>query len=179
MNAKDFRYQILPIHTKLLRYADRILQDTEQARDVIQDVFLKLWQKKEHLKNIDNVEAYAIQITKNRCFDLLKRQQTEQLQQHHEQKIASTTTILDTLELSEAARQVRQLIHRLPPLQRIIMQMRDLEQLNYEEIAEITGLSVNAVRVNLSRARKKVREHYKNNNHDEPARYKKIDESIF
>jgi RNA polymerase sigma-70 factor (ECF subfamily) len=64
----------------------------------------------------------------------------------------------ELLENADSVVLIKQIISGLPELQRTIIQLRDIEQLEYEEIAEATELNVNAIRVNLSRARKKVRD---------------------
>jgi RNA polymerase sigma-70 factor (ECF subfamily) len=64
----------------------------------------------------------------------------------------------DHLEINETAGLIKRIITGLPDIQRTIIHLRDIEQLEYDEIAEATELNVNAIRVNLSRARKKVRD---------------------
>ena len=84
-----------------------------------------------------------------------------------------TIDVHSNFEFSEAASLVKQLINQLPELQKNIMYLRDIEQLEYGEIAELTGLQINAIRVNLSRARKKVRDEYLKMNANENYRNKK------
>jgi RNA polymerase sigma-70 factor (ECF subfamily) len=71
------------------------------------------------------------------------------------------------------------LILKLPDLQRTVMQLRDIEQLSYEEIAEVTELKINAIRVNLSRARKKVRDEFLKLRENEDRRSKTITATLF
>lgn len=144
---------------KLLRFAHRILQDEESARDVLQDVFLKLWQKRDELEKVESLEAFAMRMIRNRCLDVIRTHRTVSMdvvkrnqlpeEEHHE---------TDHLEIADSAVLVRKIIAELPDLQRTVIRLRDIEQLEYEEIAEVTQLNVNAIRVNLSRARKKVRD---------------------
>jgi RNA polymerase sigma factor (sigma-70 family) len=70
------------------------------------------------------------------------------------------------LNITESANQIKKLINQLPDLQRTVMYLRDIEQLSYDEIAETTELQINAIRVNLSRARKKVRDEFLKLNED-------------
>jgi RNA polymerase sigma-70 factor (family 1) len=161
MVASDFKTKVLPLSKKLLRFAVRFMKDEDEARDVVQDVFLKLWQKKEELEQIENMEAFAMRMTRNRCFDILRANKVVPIDAETDRKMKQETIdVHSQIELSEAAGQVKKLIDRLPDLQRNVMRLRDIEQLEYEEIAELTGLQVNAIRVNLSRARKKVRDEY-------------------
>ncbi|HZL12428.1 MAG TPA: sigma-70 family RNA polymerase sigma factor [Prolixibacteraceae bacterium] len=159
MLARDFKTDVLPISNKLLRFALQILQDDEEAKDVLQDVFLKLWQKRDELGKVENLEAFAMRMIRNRCLDVIRSRRTVSLEvikklQFAEEESAAT----NHLDYAESAGLVKQIIGELPDLQRTIIHLRDIEQLEYEEISEATQLNVNAIRVNLSRARKKVRD---------------------
>jgi len=145
--------------SKLLRFARQILQNEEEAKDVIQDIFLKLWQKREELANVDNLEAFTIRMTRNKCLDVVRARRTvsmEVIKKKGKEEEESSDT--DYLENSEMSGLVKRIITKLPDIQRTIIHLRDIEQLEYEEIAEATELNVNTIRVNLSRARKKVRD---------------------
>ncbi len=175
MIARDFKTQVLPVSKKILRFATHFLKDEERARDVVQDVFLKLWQKKETLDNVENIEAFAMRMTRNRCLDVIRANKVSASHEEPDKRLkAETPDSQTTLELSEAASLVKSLIGTLPELQRTVMQLRDIEQLSYDEIAEITQLKVNTIRVNLSRARKKVREEFLKMNENENRRSKTI-----
>jgi RNA polymerase sigma factor (sigma-70 family) len=168
MVASDFKIKVLPVSKKVLRFATHFLKDEDEARDVVQDVFLKLWQKREELDQIENMEAFAMRMTRNRCLDIIRASKTVPMDAETDRQLKQVSIdVHSKIELSEAASQVKQLIAGLPDLQRQVMQLRDVEQLDYEEIAELTGLQVNAIRVNLSRARKKVRDEYLKLNSDE------------
>ena len=179
MVVGDFKIKVLPVSKKLLRYASHFLRDDDEARDVVQDIFLKLWQKKEELDQIENIEAFAMRMTRNRCLDIIRAGKTVPIDAETNRKLKQETIdVHSKVELSEAAGQVKQLISRLPDIQQKVMHLRDIEQLEYEEIAELTGLQVNAIRVNLSRARKKVRDEYIKMNRDEDHGYKTIATSL-
>lgn len=145
--------------SKLLRFALQILQDEESAKDVLQDVFLKLWQKRDELEKVESLEAFAMRMIRNRCLDVIRARHTvsmEVVKQH--QLPEEEHHDADHLEIADSAILVKKIVAELPDLQRTVIQLRDIEQLEYEEIAEVTQLNVNAIRVNLSRARKKVRD---------------------
>jgi len=159
MLARDFKTDVLPISNKLLRFATQILQNEEEAKDVLQDVFLKLWQKRDELGKVENLEAFAFRMTRNRCLDLIRLRRTISIDSlkksgFRDEECSET----DYLDLTNSVDQVKRIIAELPDLQRTVIQLRDIEQLEYGEIAEATDLNVNAIRVNLSRARKKVRD---------------------
>ena len=72
MNQKRFLQQIEPIKDKMFRLARRLLVSKEAAEDATQDVLVKLWKRKETLKTYDNLEAFAMTVTKNHCLDELR-----------------------------------------------------------------------------------------------------------
>ncbi|NQU86364.1 MAG: sigma-70 family RNA polymerase sigma factor [Mariniphaga sp.] len=161
MVAKDFKTKVLPVSNKLLRFASHFLKDEDEARDAVQDVFLKLWQKRNNLGEIENIEAFAMRMTRNRCLDMIRARKVVPISEEVERQMKEETTdVHSKVELSESATIIRKLINKLPDLQRTVMHLRDIEQYTYDEIAEITELQINAIRVNLSRARKKVRDEF-------------------
>ena len=161
MVAKDFKTKVLPVSNKLLRFATLFLKDEEEARDVVQDVFLKLWQKRDDLNEIINIEAFAMRMVRNKCLDTIRARKVVAMDEETERSLKQKTTdVHSKIELSESATIIKKLINKLPDLQRTVMQLRDIEQLTYEEIADVTKLQINAIRVNLSRARKKVRDEF-------------------
>ncbi len=160
MLAKEFKTSVLPLSSKLHRYALYYTKNEEEAQDVVQDVFLKLWKKRKELKDIENLEAFAIRMIRNKCLDLFRSSTNKTYSLEDQTPNIGNEAHGDLnkeLELSESAILIRKLIGELPELQMQVMKMRDIDQLKYEEIAEITTMNINAIRVNLSRARKKVR----------------------
>jgi len=159
MLPRDFKTDVLPLSNKLLRFALQILQNEEEARDVLQDIILKLWQKREELGKVENLDAFAMRMIRNRCLDVIRSRRTvslEVVKKHSLPDEESSET--DHLEITETTGLIKRIIAELPDIQRTIMHLRDIEQLDYDEIAEATEMNVNAIRVNLSRARKKVRD---------------------
>jgi len=180
MVARDFKTNVLPVSKKLLRFATHFLKDEDEAKDVVQDVFLKLWQKRDSLAEIENIEAFAMRMTRNRCIDVVRANKVVSIDAETDRKLkAKSVDVHLQYEFNESANQIKLLINKLPDLQRTVMQMRDIDQLTYEEIAEITDLNANAIRVNLSRARKKVRDEFLKINSNENTRNKNITATLF
>ena len=180
MVAKEFKTNVLPHSKKLLRFATHFLKDEDLARDVVQDVFLKLWQKRDSLEEVESIEAFTMRMTRNRCLDVIRANKTVPIDAETDRKLKEKTVdVHSKVELSESANQIKKLISKLPDLQRTVMQLRDIEQFSYEEIAETTDLKVNAIRVNLSRARKKVRDEFLKLNSNENTRNTTITSSLF
>jgi len=180
MIARDFKTNILPVSKKLLRFATHFLKDEDEAKDVVQDVFLKLWQKRDELEKVDNIEAFAMRMTKNRCLDVIRACKTIPISADTDRKMKEESVdVHSQVEFSESANQIKKLINQLPDLQRTVMYLRDIEQLTYDEIAETTELQLNAIRVNLSRARKKVRDEFLKLNDDGNKKNSRITANLF
>lgn len=171
----------MPLSNKLLCFALHLIQDEEDARDAVQDVFLKLWQKRDSLDLIENMEAFAMRMTRNRCLDLLRERSSAANGNLRlvRQKKDNFHNLQDEIELSETALLIRKLISLLPDIQQTVMYLRDVEQYEFEEIAKITEMNVNAIRVVLSRARKKVREELLKQQHDGTGNHQRQTAELF
>jgi len=158
MTIEKFKEDILPMKNKLFRMALRLLNSTAEAEDVIQEIFLKLWSKRETLMEYRSIEAFSMTMTKNLCLDKLKAKSSKNLGLEHAALKDSSDNPYQQMDVKDTIKKVHEIIDQLPEQQKIIIQMRDIENCDYDEIAEVTQLSLNNIRVNLSRARKKVRD---------------------
>lgn len=159
MQITDFKLQVLPLSKKMFRFAEQLLKDNEEAKDIVQDVFLKLWQMRNELSRIESHEAFIMRMVRNKCLDHIRARRTVSMDEEISQKIyRQSATETDRFEMTDTANRIGMLMQELPEQQKTIMYMRDIENHEYEVITEVTGLNTNAVRVALSRARKKVRD---------------------
>jgi RNA polymerase sigma factor (sigma-70 family) len=158
MNPEEFKIKVLPLKHKLFRVAFRMLGSVEEAEDSVQDALIKLWTRRDELENYTSLEAFSMTITKNLCLDRIRSKafRTERLSDR--EVITLKEDPGELMEKNDFTGFVRKIIDNLPDQQKLIMQMRDIEGLEYEQIAEVMELNINAIRVNLSRARKKVRD---------------------
>lgn len=162
MDLQAFKQRILPVQGRLFRLARLFLRNREEAEDALQDVLLRLWTNRHQLDTCQSVEGLAVQMTKNLCLDRLKA--------HHRQKMTHGADLPDVpadgaspyrlAELTDSAGLMQQLIDALPEQQKLIVHLRDVEDYSFEEIEQLTGLSVNNIRVILSRARQRLRDGY-------------------
>ncbi|WP_420150844.1 RNA polymerase sigma factor [Spirosoma sp.] len=162
MDLQAFKQRILPVQGRLFRLAQLFLRNREEAEDALQDVLLRLWTNRQQLDAYHSVEALAVQMTKNLCLDKLKA--------HSKRKMADEADMLSVqaegfspyqqLEFADSADLIRNLIDTMPDQQKLILHLRDVEEYSFEEIEQITGLSVNNIRVILSRARQRLRDNY-------------------
>ena len=158
MNQKEFLNTVMPFKDKVFRLAKRLLVSTEEAEDATQEVLLKLWNNKSKIAEYNNVEAFSMTMTKNFCLDKLKSKQAQNLKLVHSNYKDEQTSLQKQVELNDSLGWVGKIIQELPEQQRMIIQLRDIEQYDYEEIAEMLDMNQTAIRVALSRARKTIRE---------------------
>ena len=158
MNQSDFLKVVLPFKDKVFRLAKRLLVSTEEAEDATQELVFKLWRNKEKLPDYKNVEAFAMTMTKNYCYDRLKSKQASNLTLVHSNYKEKETSLDKKVEYNDSVSLVHKLIEKLPEQQKTIIQLRDVEQYDFDEICKMVDMKPTAVRVALSRARKTIRE---------------------
>jgi len=158
MKQTEFLNIVLPFKDKLFRMAKRLLVSTEEAEDATQEILIKLWSKKNKMESYNNVEAFAMTMTKNLCLDRLKSKQAGNLKLVHSNYTDSSTSLQKDLEAKDSISWVERIMSELPEQQKMVLQLRDVEQYEYEEIEKLLDMKPTAVRVALSRARKTVRE---------------------
>lgn len=162
MTQTEFLNIVMPFKDKVFRLAKRLLISTEEAEDATQEVLLKLWNNKTKIAEYKNVEAFSMTMTKNFCFDKLKSKQAQNLKIVHSNYEEKSTPLQKQVELNDSVNWVAKIIEELPEQQRMIIQLRDIEEYDFDEIAKMLNMNNTAVRVNLSRARKAIRERLTN-----------------
>lgn len=159
MNLTEFKNSILPAKDKLYRMALRIVGDRAEAQDVVQEVFIKIWKKRAHLDEISNIDAFCMRMTKNLAIDKTRSKHKRTQSLGHGLDFAThSRNPHQQVETNDTINRVRQLMETLPTKQKMVMQLRDIEEMSYDEIAKSLDIPMNQVKVNLFRARKKIRE---------------------
>lgn len=153
MNQETFKHTVFVLKDKLYRFANRFLEHQEDAYDLVQEVMMKLWEKREELSKLGSVEGYAMNMVRNMAYNKIDRagRQAKYLQELPPDIQPEQYPSL-TQEL------ILKFIDALPEKQRLVMYLRDIEEYEIADIAKLTAIEENAVRVNLSRARTVVRE---------------------
>lgn len=144
----------------LLRMAIRYLENSDEAEDVVQDALLKLWFLRDRLEQYRSVDALAIVITKHLCINRLRGHRIEKVDLEQGISIGGGDNPEMKLVEEENMQEILEVISTLPDLQQAILRMKHIEGFEVEEIARLTGSTPIAVRTNLSRARKRVREQF-------------------
>ncbi|MDR1119515.1 MAG: sigma-70 family RNA polymerase sigma factor [Dysgonamonadaceae bacterium] len=158
MDKTSFNQLMTHLRPKLYRFALAFVGRTDEAEDVVQEIGIKLWERRGELDALRSVEAYAMSAVRNRCLDYARspHSRTDEWIEAHD--AAHEQTPYKSVEQSDMAAFVRRLIDRLPEQQQMVIRLRDIEGYELEEIAEILGMNGGTVRTSLSRARQKIRE---------------------
>jgi len=158
MTTEEFKNKVIPYSVKLYPMIFRILKNEEETRDALQELMLKLWNKRTELNQCSNLSAYIITIAKNYSFDLLKKKRPLVLNEKEEYKILNIEENGIDLEKREKHEYVHKAIEKLPENYKTVIQLRDIDGFSFEEIKEMTGYEITHIRVILSRARLKVKQ---------------------
>lgn len=164
MTESKFEELVIPLSSKLYSICIKLLSDSHEAKDCLQDVYIKLWTGKDKLLDVQNMAAYAATITRNSCLDRLRlRKQTVAIE-NIEQTVSSEAHSSSMLYTDERLQNLDVALKSLPELQQQVFRLRDIECLEFIEIAEQLNLNPENIRVILSRARRKLRDFFEKNN---------------
>lgn len=161
MQKISFRNDILPLKDKLFRLALCITRNREEAEDIVQDTMLRVWNRREEWNVWETVEGFCLTICRNLAID-----HSQKMDARHVELTPEVTELPDMaapdklMERDERLGLLHRLIAELPEKQRTILQLRDVEGKSYKEIAEILQLTEEVVKVNLFRARQRIKLKY-------------------
>ena len=153
MNQETFKNTVFVLKDEMYRFAKRFLVSSDEAQDLVQDLMMKFWQKKDELAGL-NIKSYALKCVKNECLNKLKHEIVKQnfadFQLHRSE--------LYKMEVNNLKEKIINFINELPEKQKMVIHLKDVEEYEVSEISEVLEMEENAVRVNLMRARQKVKE---------------------
>jgi len=158
MNEHEFLKITSPFRDKIFRVAKRLLVSIEEAEDATQEVLLKLWKHRQKMNGYNSPEAFAMTMTKNWCFDRLKSKQAQNLKIVHNNYEDPSKSLQKSIEINDSLHWIKIYMESLPTKQKLILQLRDIEQYEFNEIAKVLDMTETSIRVALSRARKSIRE---------------------
>jgi len=160
MDIEEYKKIIVPLRPQLLSIANRITKNVADSEDVVQDVCLRIWHRREEFSKYRNVAAYCTTMTKNLSIDRVRTKHytsDETLLKNH---VADEPSPDRLMEERDSRTAIRKIIKKLPPLQQKVLEMKDLHGYETHEIAAFMDITIEAVRNNLSRARKRLRDLY-------------------
>ncbi len=154
-----FTHLATNVRDRLYRLALRVTGDSGEAEDVVQDVLLSGWKKREEIVGLDNPPAWLLRMTRHRAIDLIR---SRTARSRRETAVApadrETLTPLRIAEGADTLAHVHRIIASLPERQRSVLQLREVEGMTYQEIGTATELSPEQVKVYLHRARTRIRQ---------------------
>ena len=152
----------MPATDKMYRYAFSILRNRDIAHDVVQDCLMKIWQNRKKLPEIRSIDSWVMRITRNQCYDWVK---VNRFSLHADREIERDDNALresiDTdqkILVNDQQNWLDKVVESLPQKQKEVYHLREVEEMNYQEIAEILSLSLGKVKITLHRSRAKIRE---------------------
>ena len=160
-DAENFKTTFLPMGRLMYAEAIRILGDAREAEDAVQDVYARLWERRDGLAAIANIRAYVLAMTRNRCITLAGSP-SRHFTDLTEADAGCAASISDEIEARDRMVKVMDIIDTLPDNQRLVITMHDIEGKSKEEIEHATDLSADNVRQILSRARRFIRSCFNN-----------------
>lgn len=156
MTHEQFKRIWIPLNSSFYKVAFHFLESEDEAKDAVQDLYVRLWNSKDSLDSILNPRAYGLTLIRNICIDRLR-----QLQSHRNEEMTQETTATaesDSVTIGrEEVRRLNQALDRLPRQYSEIMRYRFFKDMEINDISRITGLSQVNVRVIISRARQTLK----------------------
>jgi RNA polymerase sigma-70 factor (ECF subfamily) len=154
MTQETFKDTVFILKNEMCRFAKRFVMSSDEAEDVVQDLMVKFWQKKDELEKFGNLKSYALKSVRNECLNRLKHHDVRQgfadMQLHRSE--------LYSMEVNNLKEHIIGFINQLPEKQKMVIHLKDVEEYEVSEISVMLEMEENAVRVNLMRARQKVKE---------------------
>ena len=156
MNSKDFNNKIVSLAPRIYPVVVRFLGNKEDSEDALQEIMLRLWAKRSSLKDHPNPGGFAFLTARNYCLDKIKKKKIgfSDLSVHYDHK--ATDNSESKHEAEEAYKLIESILESLPENQRKVIILRDIDGLEFDEIAILTGIRKEHLRVLLSRARKSI-----------------------
>ncbi len=156
-HSQDIDQRIVALRPLLMEAARRMSGDAAGAEDTVQEVMLKLWDRRERLDSHPDLKALALTMLRHQTVDSWRHKQLEHGKQTTEPFADDSG---NTIERRDELRLIGEIISQLPPLQAQILRMKDIEGYETDEIATATGTTTDNIRQCLSRARKTIRQEY-------------------
>lgn len=163
MDAREFKQQFMPHYKLLYRVAYHLTGNAQDAEDLLQDTYLRLWQKRDDLPDEAMKEAYLVTMMKNLFVDQRRHKRidaSEDIEAHASPP--DERSLDEQIDSRDEVKQVEGLIQQLSERDAKIIQMHLMEDRSYEEIESDTGLSQGNIRIIVMRAKKKLKQQFQN-----------------
>ena len=158
-DTQAYKQLFLLFYPSLVPFAISIIKSKELAEEIVSDVFIKIWQKREQLNKVDNLKFYLFTAVKNRCINELNDPKNKTAININDVSIEFRSLYHDPEQKmisAEMINNIRMAVQELPPRCRLIFKLVKEEGLKYKEVAELLQLSVKTVESQMSLAFKKI-----------------------
>jgi RNA polymerase sigma-70 factor (ECF subfamily) len=159
----DFKHDILPLKNIIFRTALRIVLNREEAEDIVQDTLMKLWERRDELEKVENLESFALTAARNLAIDRKEKMENQNVSfddEKHDRPDEGQSNSDSQLVRKETRGFIADIINALPEKQRTCMQLRDVEGKAYKDIAAVMGITEQQVKINIFRARQTIKQEY-------------------
>lgn len=154
-DEKEFKSLFDLLYVGMVQRAVYYINDADAAEDVVQEVFVRLWEKREELKGVDNLQGYLLFSVKNRCLNYLEhRQVVDKYKQHY----LLQEVQYDDCDPESFIEDIAKLLDKLPEKRRKVLEMSVIDSKSYAEIAGALGISLNTVKDHVKKAYAFLRE---------------------
>ncbi|WP_109829342.1 RNA polymerase sigma-70 factor [Reichenbachiella versicolor] len=155
-NSRTFEKVFKEYYSPLTNFAYQYLRDHEEAEEIVQETFSKVWSKKSDLEIKTNIKSYLFGAVRNACLNNLKHQKIIREHENYEMHRDHSDST-DFMELDDLQKQIDSALEELPEKCRQIFIMSRYEEKKYREIADELKISVKTVETQMSRALKVMR----------------------
>ena len=167
-NTREEAFNLLlkKYQQKIYWHVRRMVIDHDDADDVVQDVFVKVWRNLEKFREDSQLYTWLYRIATNECITFLNKKKQKQhvsLDEEDSSYLSSTLTASSYFNGDAAQMKLQQALLKLPEQHRLVFNMKSFEDLNYEEISEIVGTSVGALKASYHLAVKKIELFFRSN----------------
>jgi RNA polymerase sigma factor (sigma-70 family) len=154
MNKQDFKQNVFSLSERIYPMVARMLGGNHNAEDAIQEIMLKLWEKRNQIAKHPNIKGLVFLTARNYCIDILRKKTLLVDDATSYLKVIKSSNDNSDIEWQELNRIIQEILKKLPEQQKEVFVMRDLDGYEFKEIAATLEITVEHVRVLVSRARK-------------------------
>jgi RNA polymerase sigma-70 factor, ECF subfamily len=160
-DAQSLELLFRRLYPRLCAYANKFLNNMDEAEEIVQEVFLRIWKNRAYLDEKQSVNAYLFAAVKNNCFNLLQHWKVEnkyaRLLHYVYQSSSEEISSHESFIAKELEKDFLKALEQLPPECRKIFELSRMEGLKYHEIAERLNISIKTVETQMMRALQKIR----------------------
>jgi len=161
MNAQEFKQRFMPFHRLLYRVAFHLTGNVQDAEDLLQDTYLKLWQKRNDLREEAVNQAYLVTLMRNLLRDQQRLKHIDSSAElRNELSPPNERSLEGQIAARDEASQMESLISQLPKRDEEIIRMHLMEERTYDEIEQDTGLSQGNIRIIVMRTKQKLKQQF-------------------